>query len=267
MKFLITIAFASFTYMGFSQAPGFYGKKFMVGTEGFGCIPVLNGFFKEGLYKMKNNELVNQKEIFNGGYGLYLTRSLDAKRSLGLEMNRRFSSAPTDTNFLLFYRDGNGGSVEDTLFARMEQTRLMTTNIMLRYELVAKNGTSPFGFSHFFGLGLGFTSIRQSYSHYQLKNTGIPASEEIDVFNFQEKWPSYTSVVAQYGMSMRYAINRHFAFDIGVKYMLSFFLKPSFEEKQSSNSDLLLDYQGMFYDLKRKNVLNLNIKTGICYVF
>lgn len=267
MKFLITIAFASLTYMGFTQAPGFYGKKFMVGTEGFGCIPLLNGFFKEGVNYHSNGKLVNKKELFNYGYGIYCLRALNKNRAAGIEVNRRYSSAPVGNEFPLVFRDGNNDYTLDTLFATIERTQLVTSNFLLRFEFSTKNSISPFGFSHYFGLGFGITSLNQTYAHYQLKNTGNSKNEEIDILNYTGNWQNYRSVVAQYGISMRYALTRKLALDVGVKYMINYFLKPSNEAIQESNGTITLDYEKTYYDLKRKNILNLNAKIGICYLF
>lgn len=250
----------------FAQPTGFYGKKILIGVEGFGCVPLLNGFFKEGVNYYSNNELVNKKELFNVGYGLHVVRSLNQNRAAGIELNRRYSSAPVGSEFPLVFRNGNDDNTLDTLFASIERTQLVTSNVLFRMEFAPKHSISPFGLTHYFGLGFGITGLNQTYAHYQLKNTGNSSTEQIDVLNYTGNWQNYRSVVAQYGISMRYALTKKMALDFGVKYMINYFLKPSVEAIQESNTAITFDYERTYYDLKRKNILNLNAKLGVCYL-
>lgn len=265
-KLLLIFSLCALTAQSSAQNDGFYNRSWVVGLNGFGNIPLLNGFFADNVFRQKGNQMVPSREWFNYGLELYAMRSLSERRALGIEFSSKVFGAPTPKGSSLLLEDGDIAESSD-IYYRMEQISLLSRAVFFRAEFTGTNGVSPVGFTHLLAAGINFTGLHDYSLAYQLTDLAGNATSDVDVLNIREGWVNYKSIALQYGLFMRYPFTEKLALDVGVKYWFNYYIKPNDEDFIRLNNKLVVDYEAIYYEIRRKNFMSMQAKIGFAYIF
>ncbi len=254
----------------FAQS-GYLGKRNVFGIEGLANSPLLSGSYSKDIYREKGEEMIASKDRFNYGYGAYYLRNINRRYSLGLSFVAKQFLVPTPDNYTTFYTISYTENDLDSSWLRMESIAMNSMAGMFQFEFHTKKGLGPVGFSHQLGIGFSITKpVIKPYS-YSINEFGNDASAEelwtpSDRYYFESDWKAYKAITLQYGINMRLPLSDHFAIDLGIKNLINIYLKPTDEILKIADTTPF-SYESIFFSAQRKNLITVNLKLGISYLF
>lgn len=253
---------------GYSQS-GYLNQKNLVSVELFGNSPlILNTKLPQ--YHFEKGKMVEKKEWFNGGGGIYYLRVLSKKIGFGVEANIKNLKVIGPKNFSISNNTTNV-VVTDTTWLRANPFNVNSYAFLARLEVYNKLGNGPVGLAHVIGLGFSLSKAIDKTYYYSLNEFGAQSAYENywstpDKFYLEKKWPLIKSIVAQYSVQMRYPLGSRFSLNFGIKSLINIAL-PVREKRINTNDNDPYRLDNLFYNLRKENAFSLNLNAGVSYHF
>jgi len=263
-KFGICLTFGFLSFGSYCQSKGY--SRQILSLEGRCNIPMFSGSFNQKYYYEGNSEMKSRREWLDYGanfnYGVTLSKRITLGASAGfvnfnVATYQQFKQNFTRTDF--YYH-------ADSIQFHFEQVGMNQFTIMPYIEVSHRNGISPIGLYHHFGVGFSTVKIQNGGYAYSVKSTVEDEEQysEIDYYNFVEKWERFNMLTFQYGFGMRVSVTKNIGISYGVDYTLNFAMKPA-EENFNSFSNDFFDYKSVYYNSRRERLFTMNLKAGIFY--
>lgn len=248
---------------------GYLNQRNLFSAEIFGNYPlILNTRLPQ--YHFKDGKMMEKKEWLNGGGSIYFIRVFSKKIGFGAEANIKNLKVIGPQSFSISNNITNIANT-DTTWLRSAPFDVNCYSLLARLEIYNKLGNGPIGLNHVIGLGFSISKAINKTYYYSLNEFGPESTYEQywstpDRFFLEKKWPLIRSIVAQYCVQMRYPLGERFSLNFGIKAMITIAL-PIRESKLTTDNNDPYRLDNLFYNLRRENVLSLNLNTGISYHF
>lgn len=248
---------------------GYLGRKNYFTAQGGLNFPMLTGTFGLNDYHASGDKMKVRKDYFDLGVSAEYMRSVDVRVSVGIASTYKRFTVKQDEFVVDNFDDNNGTESVDTTWLRIQNPKIEVLTLLPRVEIFRKIGNGPIGIYHEIGIGAGFTKLVNKDYDVSL-NPINPNDESLwstsDNYNIKLNVKSYKSIIFLYGVALRMPINDLLSFNLGARYSINIYSRPS-DTRFSSNRTDLFDDSELFFRAQRANLLVIQLMSGLTLHF
>lgn len=244
----LIIAFVAFnSHVSLSQNLGFMGKKNIVDLGILANGPFITnnlGEIEYNRYHKNSGQVKKSRDILDLAYQINYTRCLNNNISFGLGFGYQNVDVGLYYDAVVEYYDT---SFQDHFGyqANVEHLDFKYSYIIPRLEIRNKNNIFGVGITHQFGLGWGFSSLRDKEYHmdfynYNHPNDGIFADLRSNFYDYSNN--SFKFLICEYALSFRKPISKSLMLNYGFRYNITWQIQQKYFSNKSnfivSNNDV-----------------------------
>lgn len=238
--------------------------KYLVGLEGFICNGML---FKNesSSYRLSHEKMVKKNLDLRGGMAAYFVKPVRPNINCGMELGYRALHFGVN-NALIDRFVGSNGNEQNVIRLRGEPIRVDVYSASFRIEFFKKKANSPIGFYHHINIGYSLLSFSDKSYNLSISESGADGNgtywSKPAPTHYFHNWPVMNAITIQHGVGIRLPISEHLTLQFGTRSILTFELPKNL--KRANYSNVFMDYESFYYDLKRLNLFTFNLNAGIC---
>lgn len=261
------LAFFLVAFNGLSQG-GFLGRKNAIDMCVIGNIPFSSGAFLQPNYFQVGSKLKERKDWLDLGLNLHYRRTIGVRTELGVDFIFKGIQVDRDTLHQSIFKNNELIKYERNTNIHAESADIHNYSIMPTISISPYGSHANVGISHEIGLGITFSKIQEKNYYYSLNelNNQVYHWTDPDVYTLSTNWPSFRGYCIKYGAQIQLPIGYHFQFKIGTSAVVTLYPKPDFSVVENIQEGFF-NYSALFFNVQRENLLTLNLKTGLVYVF
>jgi hypothetical protein len=250
-----------------SAQNGFIGKKNLIEVSGMGNVPFLSGAFSDTNFINAGDKMKGRKDWFDYGFSVQYSRILSSKVAFGIHSIFRSFDVFTDRSYDSDFYGALIGSYERTTNYRMESVQILSFSHIPTIMISPKGSIQGVGLVHEFGVGYSNYIIRNKAYYYSLNE--FDENEEtwspVDTHHLAAEWPSTHSLVMKYGMHLQVPLSHSIHLKMGTTSMIHIYYKPDFNSIVDNQLNLF-NYENIFYNVRRENLVTWNLQCGVVFV-
>ena len=273
MKSILIFYFLSFGFIGscFGQFNGYFQKHNFFSINGRVNTPpfiveafkVRDDFFpikRYDNYRTKGERFSPAKNAVNYGFNMQLGRSITRRFAIGIKYDLFFIKFPLNTEKMV--------STGPYVITKCNYFQSRSTMIIPFLEFSNREGFSPIGLSHQFGIALGKTTFVDKDYAVQYREKGnytLLKEQPYPVYDFKLPPLKFWSLI--YNINIRIPVNKWLLFNVGVRYNLNIYRHVS-SKSYDGSSNFLIQNNRFYSIIRERQTFNvLNFESGFTYCF